>query len=370
MNLASLLTPASQARASYSQGQREGQASARGQQNDALKNALLLRQVQQQEEQARLAQALNQAQVGHLGAQSEALLRPSPAPRDYVKEHELNRQFDVEHPLPTAGQQPDRELVQVLRNGKRVWVPRASAVGEEAPSTEPQQSFTPVTLGGGPDQPATVKAFNTRSGKLGETLGEAKPPTTRIESAINTSAKARLEAAVSEMNNAHGGMGEYEEKLKAGTANINGLAQFAGRVANSFTHDDPLSMTIQSTALATLNKANPELARYIRRALSFAEGESMVSQRPSDFRTKMAAFLSAAASGASPEMIGDIQSRRTSILDPLNRTVGTSQSKGGVPSSGPSPLQQKRAAAEAHLKAQGKTPEEILQILGPPDEDE
>jgi hypothetical protein len=142
------------------------------------------------------------------------------------------------------------------------------------------------------------------------------------------------------MNNAHKGMEEYENALRNGTANINGLQQFASRVANSFTHDDPVSMTIQSGALATLNRTNPELARYIRRALSFAEGESMISQRPSDFRTKMSAFLSAAASGASPEMIHDIEQRRTSILDPLNRTVQPGPTKASAPSSGDVDLRQ------------------------------
>lgn len=190
------------------------------------------------------------------------------------------------------------------------------------PPQAPQASFTPITVAGADQNaPPVVRPFNTRTGQAGAPIAESKPGATRIESAMNTAAKARLEAAVSEMNNAHAGMAAYEQELKAGTANINGLQQFAGRVANSFTHDDPLSMTIQSGALAALNRTNPKLARYIRRALSFAEGESMISQRPSDFRTKMAAFLSAAASGASPEMIADIESRRTSILNPLNATV-------------------------------------------------
>lgn len=202
-----------------------------------------------------------------------------------------------------------------------------------------QPSFTPVTVQSSADAPPEIKPFNTKTGTVGPTIGGAKQAT-RIESATNTAAKARLEAAVSEMNNAHKGMEEYETALRNGTANINGLQQFASRVANSFTHDDPVSMTIQSTALATLNRTNPELARYIRRALSFAEGESMISQRPSDFRTKMSAFLSAAASGASPEMIHDIEQRRTSILDPLNRTVQPGPTRASAPSSGDVDLRQ------------------------------
>lgn len=213
----------------------------------------------------------------------------------------------------------------------------------------PQGHFTPVTLGGDEGAPAVVKPFDTKTGTVGDAVGTAKP-TLRIESAMNTAAKARLEAAVSEMNNAHHGMYEFEQGLKSGKYSINGAEQLGGRVANSFTHDDPISMGIQSAALATLNRANPELARYIRRGLSFAEGESMISQRPSDFRTKMAAFLSTAASGAHPEMISDIESRRTSILNPLNATVGKSpKSNPPEPSKAPSHTGASDPGGDIHL---------------------
>lgn len=171
---------------------------------------------------------------------------------------------------------------------------------------------------------------DTRTGELTPTGQAAKPPVTKIESATNTAAKARLEAAVSEMNNATTGMAEYEKGLANGTVNISGLGQLLGRVGGAFTHDDPASMAIQSAALDALNTTNPDLARYVRRGLSFAEGESMISQRPSDFRTKMSAFLSQAATHASPEMIQDIQSRRNSIMDPLNANVQPSPPGGAA----------------------------------------
>lgn len=184
-----------------------------------------------------------------------------------------------------------------------------------------------------------------------QAVGQKAKTTTRIESATNTAATARLTAAVSEMNNANAGMAEFEAGLKSGKYTINGLQQFAGRIANSFTHDDPLSMTLQSASLATLNKTNPELARYIRRGLSFAEGESMISQRPSDFRTKMSAFLSQAASGASPEMIADIESRRMSILNPLNAVVGQKKSQAPVAKATPA-----ASSGDINLGAPSKKP--------------
>lgn len=182
------------------------------------------------------------------------------------------------HAPPQQGE--DRTLVQVEGPEGPVWMPRAQAVG------------MPVK----------------KSGATG--------------TAQNAASEALLRASVGEMHNADSFMREYENDLASGRKSINGLAQFMGGVGNSFTHDDPASRAIQNTALTALNTVNPDLARYIRRGLSFAEGESGISKRPSDFRTKMAAFLSTAASGASPEMIRDIQGRRSSILTPLHDVVG------------------------------------------------
>lgn len=261
---------------------------------DIARKALQQRTEARQASQDAIAQSLAAANISHLDAQSFAALHPRVTPE----------------PLEST----------VGPDNKPVLTPRSQAAGK-TPFIKPDApSFTPVTLGGGEGQPAVVKPFNNKTGTVGAPVGEAKPAATRVESAMNTAAKARLKAAISEMNNAHSNMDEFEGRLSRGEVNIGGLQQVLGRVANAFTHDDPLSQLTQSGALATLNKTNPDLARYIRRGLSFAEGESMISQRPSDFRTKMAAFLSTAASGASPEMIADIQGRRKSILDPLNAT--------------------------------------------------
>jgi hypothetical protein len=173
-----------------------------------------------------------------------------------------------------------------------------------------------------------------KSGGAPEMLPDIAPtPKAATGGAQNAAAEALLRSSVSEMGNADKFMREYEEGLKTGKYSINGVAQFLGGLGNAFTHDDPASRAIQNSALTALNKVNPDLARYIRRGLSFAEGEAGISKRPSDFRTKMATFLSTAASGASPDMINDIQGRRASILTPLHDVV----SKMVAPSGGAAP---------------------------------
>lgn len=193
-------------------------------------------------------------------------------------------------------------------------------------------SFTPQTVSG-PDGTPVVRPFNTKEGTMGAPVAVGKP-TSHAQTAQNQAADALLRSSASEMANADKFMREYEAKLVNGTASINGLSQLVGGVGNTFTHDDFASRAIQNASLIALSKVNPELARYIRRGLSFAEGEAGISKRPSDFRTKMATFLSTATSGASPEMITDIQGRRHSILGPIQSVLSGSTSKGSGSATG------------------------------------
>lgn len=216
--------------------------------------------------------------------------------------------------------------------GKVVWVKPGEPVPDgakpfhEAPTPAPDRTIVQVE---GPNGPV----WSTREGAIGQPVKKAG----MAGSAQNMASEALLRSSVSEMNKSDTAMQQFENDLASGKKSINGLAGFISGVGNSFTHDDPASRLAQQAALGTLNRVNPDLARYIRRGLAFAEGEAGISKRPSDFRTKMAAFLSTAASGASPEMIGDIQSRRRSLLDPLNSVVGGSTSKGSGSASGTKP---------------------------------
>jgi hypothetical protein len=163
-------------------------------------------------------------------------------------------------------------------------------------------------------------------------LAQTENKPAREENATQLASRARVVSGIADMNTADAGMRPYETKLMNGTASIDGLNQITGRMANSFTHDDPISITLQSTALAILDRVNPELARYLRQGLTFAEGESMISQRPSDFRTKMAAFLSTAASGASKDQVLDIQHRRENMLTRLKPLFPESGAAAGTSS--------------------------------------
>ena len=222
--------------------------------------------------------------------------------------------------------------------------------GKEATATRAPEK-PQILQGSGPGEEPAFLRYDEKTNRVIPVEGGAPKQTLHVESATNEAAKARLTAAISELNNAHNGMAEYEKKLASGQANISGLSQFMGSIANTFTHDDPVSVAARTTALNVLNHSNPELARYIRRGLSFAEGESMISQRPSDFRTRMSSFLSQAATGASPEMIQDIESRRTSILNPLNALKGAPSPHGATVPPSPSGVPTPNVSADPAMRA-------------------
>lgn len=242
------------------------------------------------------------------------------------------------------------------------WDPVAkkfTATGMQAPDrAEPQPSIVSAAMPNADGSPGTPTYFRVPKdgGPATPIEGIVPHPGSSAQNAQNMAAEALLRSSVSEMTNADQFMKSYEGDLASGKKSINGLAQFMAGVGNSFTHDDPASRAAQNAALFVLNHQNPDLARYIRRGLSFAEGEAGISKRPSDFRTKMAAFLSTAASGASPDMISDIQGRRNSILQPLH-SVLADHAKGPT-SSGPSKPKLTQAQYDAG-RAKGHSQAEI-----------
>ncbi len=272
---------------------------------------------------------------------------PSRLPNEPLATYNLRVRAALALPkTPAAGPAPQKF---VDASGASIWVkpgdPVPAGAKPWAPPVAPDKTLETVADPNAPEGPG-IRVPRSQA------IGASLPSKPKAENAMNLAATARLNAAVSEMNNADGWMRTYEKGLVDKTVDISGLSQFIGRVGNTFTHDDPVSQGLSSAALATLDRVNPDLARYIRRGLSFAEGESMISQRPSDFRTRMASFLSTAASGASPEMVQDIQSRRSSILGPLNTVVGPSgptKSGGGRGSAPPS------GAAPKTVTVNGKT---------------
>ncbi len=232
-----------------------------------------------------------------------------------------------------------------------------------APNLTTFQDYNPAD----PTAAPTTKLLNPRTGQVGPAIGSGKASVTKAESVTNMAKEMLVKSGVSQMENADGAMRAYEEKLISGKASISGLSQFLGATGANFSHDDPASRAIQAASLAVLNRTNPDLARYIRRGLEYAQGESQVTSRPSDFRIKLSDFLSTASSGANADMIGDVQNTRHMIVAPMRASLDAAGKTSGMapsPSRGASALQEKYDAAAAHLKAKGVGDADIVKQIG------
>lgn len=390
--LAQLLVGAGNARNAFVSGRRDAQQQ---QQDEGLKMALQMYQMKRQSQQDDLAKALHQAQMQHLGAQTDALRMPKP--RGIIGQHvdEATGKLWLVHddgtlseavpgqtppgvqpnaapPVPTApmgGVSDSQDMTggeppqQPTTPPKPTTLAQAIAAQQRPSFAKPKPPARPASMVPGTPEwadaakqkaqidaqfgyhPAPQPIIMPGTGADGTTPGvfgidrktlkatpiqgmSPVPKTTKIESAQQELTRARAQSSVSEMNNADTMMQQYEQDLRTGKKKVGPINQYIGDLANTFMHDDAISMAKQNAALAAINRIDPDFARYVRRSLSFAEGEAGISQRASDFRTRMAAFLSRAGNGASPEMLDDVSSRRNVILKTLNRIYPEAAAEG------------------------------------------
>ena len=283
-------------------------AAAQGLQQQREQQLQMLMLAMQQRKQA-TADALAQAQTSHYNAETKSLLGkrnimrgpggqlvdatdpnnpvnigPAPATKpDPVATHQANRLFDVKHPLP---QQPTNVYMPGVGQGGQPEIYVGNNRG--APNLRPTGVERPAAGGSSP---------------------------------LNVLNMARVSSGVSQMENADTFMKQFEDKLRTHQASIDGLDEFAKHAASAFSHDNALGNVQISAALYVLNGKNPELARYVRRGLEFAQGESQVTQRPSDYRTKLSDFLATASTGATPDMLDDIANTRQVIYTPMKAEI-------------------------------------------------
>ena len=114
----------------------------------------------------------------------------------------------------------------------------------------------------------------------------------------------RAMSGIAGMQDADEKMRKFEIKAASGQVDYNSWDYFQGQLATLYSdarketgiagHLVPFFGTATgSVALAHLNRTNPELANYLQAASQWALEESLLSNRPSDFRTKMDEFVSA-----------------------------------------------------------------------------
>lgn len=130
---------------------------------------------------------------------------------------------------------------------------------------------------------------------------------------------ARTSAAITGMETAHNQMVPFENSVKQGKANYNGLDYWEGLRGKMYDAKGVVNEAVHSAAFASLDKNNPDLANYLRSVETWALEDSQLSGKPSDFRTKLDAFISAIGPNAGTTHIDNTQHFRQTRLDALKK---------------------------------------------------
>ncbi len=195
---------------------------------------------------------------------------------------------------------------------------------------------------------------------------------------------ARQAGAIVGMGNANDVMVPFEQRVLAGQANYTGLDYYKGMWSKMYDASGHMDPVVHAGVYAKLNQENPELANYIAAAEQWALEDSQLSGRPSDFRTKLDAYISAIGPNAQKSTILQRQKFRATRLDELNKFRPAMEAAGarmaaaaGAPVGGagaaapssPPPVMSERQRlydeAAAFLQKQGSAAAQILQKLGP-----
>ena len=188
-------------------------------------------------------------------------------------------------------------------------------------------------------EPSAMKTdyewFQTKDGKTvylpkaeGSALRLGKPITTTGFGfgAAGPLGAMRAMAGIAGMTDADEKMRNYELKVAQKVADVTDKDYFQGQIVQMYSdhakqsgivgHIIPFFGTAAGTQmLERLNKTNPDYANYLQAAAQWALEESLLSNRPSDFRTKMDEFISAVKPGAKTQSIHDLWKSRAVRLD-------------------------------------------------------
>lgn len=125
----------------------------------------------------------------------------------------------------------------------------------------------------------------------------------------------RAVSAINSLGIAHQNMKAYEQDVLAGRATFDGVDQFKARLAGHFDKNGVVDDVIFSAALADMGKNNPALATYMQNEYLWALEDATLSNRPSDFRTKLDTFVSAMKANPTPGTMKSIWDGREARLN-------------------------------------------------------
>ena len=297
-----------------------------------------------QAKQDAAAQAMQTANIGHLNAETAKLQQPTPPKVPPII-------FDQQG-VPYIRHE-DGSIERARIRGELPNIPQASVDsipdvglprGDNTPTAAPQGT-TPRFGPRNPYSQEAIDAAGKKAGAVAQAQAPFKPtPTdpTKVHAANRDydithplptrpggmtggmgsggiGGVARTAAAITGMVQADDQMTPFEQSVHSGRVDYTGLDYFKGQMTKMYDAHGKIDQAIHSATFANLDKNNPALASYLRLAETWALEDSNLSGRPSDFRTKLDAFVSAIGPNANPAQIESIQRFRRTRLDELKK---------------------------------------------------
>lgn len=219
----------------------------------------------------------------------------------------------------------------------------------------PVESYTPVQTVDDNGN-ATVSKIGKHSGVVTPTGANGRP-TRGVAGGAGGAGNQDLEGARALVAKADADMSAFEDKVKSGTASLDGHSMF---LAREVLHGSPLKATAAETLL---NSINPDLASYIRSAKQFATGQRMIMPKGgSNMLAQAEAMLSAAGADANTDQIDAARGYRHASMAGKLHSATQPSNGGSTHHAAPTEQQVHYDAAAAALQAQGIDP---VSKLGP-----
>lgn len=131
----------------------------------------------------------------------------------------------------------------------------------------------------------------------------------------------RALAAINGLDNANEQMKAFEKQVHDGKAQVDGMDYFQTQMGKMYDAKGVMDQGLHAAVLAHLDDVNPELGNYLQQAEFWALEESNLTNRPSDFRTKLDGFVSALKPNMSQKQIESLWLSRDTRMEGWHKTV-------------------------------------------------
>lgn len=195
-----------------------------------------------------------------------------------------------------------------------------------------------------------VSVLDKHTGAIAPTTTKGKPLPGKAGGAAADRTTAQLETAAGQATLADKGMTAYEQRVLSKQASLNPLAMHLARSA----------IAGSTTAEATLNTLNPELASYVRFAKQVASAERMITPRGgSNALAQAEAMLSGAGASGTPDQIKNAREYRAALIHGLTSHTAPPATPAATPTQGSQAQQLWDQAVKLHGR------EKVEQEVGP-----